>query len=59
MNIELLQAAADSNQWRAIFPEVALGCLALALLALEIMLPKSQHKVIPGVAIVGQLALLI
>lgn len=59
MNIELLQAAAESNQWSAIFPEIALGCLALALLALEIMLPKAQHKIIPSVAIVGQLTLLV
>lgn len=59
MNYELLQAAADSNQWSAIFPEVALGCLALALLLLEIVLPKTQHKVIPAVSIVGQLTLFI
>lgn len=59
MNYDLLQAAADSNQWSAIFPEVAMGCLALALLAFEIVLPKSQHKVIPSLSIMGQLTLLV
>lgn len=58
MSSELLQAAADSNQWSAIFPEIALGGLALALLVLEMILPRASHRVIPGVAIVGQLVLL-
>jgi NADH-quinone oxidoreductase subunit N len=59
MNFELLQAAADANQWSAIFPELALGCLALALLVLEVALPKTLHRIIPGVAIIGQLTLLV
>ncbi|MCF7687048.1 MAG: NADH-quinone oxidoreductase subunit N [Cephaloticoccus sp.] len=59
MNIEQLQAAADANQWIALFPEITLGCLALGLLVLEILLPKAQHKFIPVVAIIGQLTLLI
>ena len=58
MTPELLQAAAASNQWGAIFPELALGCLALLLLVLEILLPKSAHARIPAVAILGQLVLL-
>lgn len=59
MNLDLLRLAADSNQWGAIFPEVFLGLLALLLLGLEIVLPKSQHKHIPTFAIVGQLGLLL
>lgn len=58
MNFDYLQAAAQANQWSAIFPELALGCLALALLVLEVLLPKAQHRVIPAVAILGQLVLL-
>lgn len=50
MSLELLQAAAASNQWAAIFPELILGCAALGLLALEIVLPKSQHRHIPVAA---------
>lgn len=58
MNLETLQAAAAANQWSAIYPEIGLGCLALALLVLELVLPKMAHRTIPAVAIVGQLVLL-
>jgi NADH-quinone oxidoreductase subunit N len=59
MNPEFLKAAAESNQWIAIMPELMLGCLALLLLALEVVLPKTKHDMIPGVAIMGQLGVLI
>jgi len=59
MNPDLLKAAADSNQWCAIMPELLLGCLALLLLVLEVILPKSKHDIIPGVAIIGQLGVLV
>ena len=58
MTLESLQAAAADNHWAAIFPELLLGCLALLLLVLEILLPKRSHDVIPTVAILGQLAVL-
>jgi len=54
----LLTQLAAGNTWAAIWPEIALGCLALALLLLEIMLPKSAHGRIPTIAILGQLAVL-
>jgi NADH-quinone oxidoreductase subunit N len=53
MTIEALKLAAESNQWGAIFPELMLACLALGLLALEIVLPKDQHRFIPVVALMG------
>lgn len=59
MNIDAVKVAAESNQWAAIMPEVMLGCLALVLLVLEIILPKKDHRLIPVFAIVGQLAVLI
>ncbi len=59
MNLELLQSAAADNRWGALFPELLLGCLALLLLVLEIVLPKKHHSAIPSVAILGQIALLI
>lgn len=46
-------AAAADNIWGAIFPELLLACLALALLALEIVLPKKLHAYIPDVALAG------
>jgi len=57
MNLEAVQYAAASNQWRFIFPELALGCLALFLLVLEMVLPKKHHASIPAFAIAGQLGL--
>ncbi|HTJ77425.1 MAG TPA: NADH-quinone oxidoreductase subunit N [Rariglobus sp.] len=58
-HLDLLKAAAESNHWMAIFPELMLGCLALLLLALEVILPKKEHGVIPAVAIVGQFGVLL
>ncbi len=58
MSTELLQQIADTNQWGAIYPELILGLLALALLALEVILPKFAHGLIPRIAILGQLVLL-
>ncbi len=59
MNAELLRSIADSNQWVAIMPELLLGCLALTLLVLEILLPKKEHGVIPLVALAGQLGVIV
>ena len=58
MSPELIQAAAD-NRWLAIAPELSLGCLALFLLVLEIILPKNRQSIIPTVAIIGQIGLLL
>ncbi|MDD3179801.1 MAG: NADH-quinone oxidoreductase subunit N [Opitutaceae bacterium] len=54
MTPEILRAIADSNQWWAIGPEMILGAAALALLVLEILLPKEHHRFIPTAAIVAQ-----
>ena len=48
MNLEAVKLAAADNVWTAIFPEMMLGCLALLLLVLEIVLPKKHHVVIPA-----------
>jgi NADH-quinone oxidoreductase subunit N len=58
MSPELLQQAAASNQWLAIAPEITLALIAVLLLVLEMVLPKGQHGVIPGIAIVSQVAVL-
>ena len=55
MTLEALKLAAANNVWAAIYPELMLGCLALFLLVLEIVLPKRLHAVIPDVAIAGLL----
>lgn len=59
MNLELAKQAAENNLWSAIFPELMLGCIALLLLVLEIVLPKKQHSYIPDIAMAGLLGTLI
>lgn len=59
MTLEHVQRAAADNVWSAIFPELMLGCLALLLLALEIILPKKHHGLIPDVASAGLVGVLI
>ncbi|MEO5961274.1 MAG: NADH-quinone oxidoreductase subunit N [Opitutaceae bacterium] len=59
MNLEAVKLAAADNIWTAIFPELILACLALALLVLEIVLPKKQHALIPDIAAAGILGTLV
>jgi NADH-quinone oxidoreductase subunit N len=59
VNLSALQAAAGTNQWMAIFPELMLGLLAVLLLGLELVLPKAPRALIPAVAIIGLGAVLV
>jgi NADH-quinone oxidoreductase subunit N len=54
MTTALLQKIAATNEWWAIAPELLLGCSALALLALEIVLPRKDHRSIPLFALATQ-----
>jgi len=56
---EILKSLADSNQWAALYPEIILACAALGLLACEIVLPKSQHRYIPWVAVAALFSVLV
>lgn len=58
MNPEMLYKAGAANQWAGIMPEILVAGLALLLLVLEILLPKKK-EIIPGVAILGQVAILV
>jgi NADH-quinone oxidoreductase subunit N len=58
MDPATLKALAAGNTWGSIWPELSLGCLALLLLALEIILPRAKHAGIALVSIAGQLAVL-
>lgn len=57
-DLSIFEFAAAQNRWLAIYPELALGLLALGLLALEIMLPRRAHGLIPRLALAGQVVLL-
>jgi NADH-quinone oxidoreductase subunit N len=59
MNLDLLKAASESNQWLALGPELALGGLALALLVLEIVLPRRFHGSLPAFAVASQAVALV
>ena len=59
MTLDAVKLAAAQNDWGTIMPELSLACLALLLLVLEIVLPKKERGLIPGIAIVGQIAVLI
>jgi len=57
-DISIFQIAAEQNTWLAIYPELALGLLALGLLVLELILPRRIHGWIPRLALLGQVVLL-
>ncbi len=59
MDIATLQRLAADNRWSAIFPEVALGCLALALLGVAAAWPKRAHAAVAGLAIAGMAAIFV
>ena len=59
MTIDTLKAVADSNEWWALGPEMMLGCSALALLGLEIFLPRKGRRFIPAFAIAAQAMILL
>ena len=58
MNLEAVKVAAAANQWGTIFPELALGCLAVLLLVFEMVLPRKQHGLISTISILGQVGIL-
>lgn len=53
-----LGEVASTNSWGMLYPEIILGCLALGLLVLEVILPKFAHGAIPRISIIGQVILL-
>ena len=58
MTISYLQHLASGNAWGAICPEIALGCLALALLVLDLVLPQRAGRIVACVSLVGQAVVL-
>lgn len=58
-SLEQYRALALTNEWMAILPEIALGCLALSLLLLELLLPARWKAKIGWVAVFSQIVLLL
>ena len=59
MTTAILKAVADSNQWWALGPELTVACGALALLVLEILVPKKDLRFVPHLVVVTLLSTLI
>jgi NADH-quinone oxidoreductase subunit N len=59
MTLEAAKLAAANNLWGAILPELMLAGVALLLLALEILLPRRQHAILPDLAGAGILGTLL
>lgn len=59
MNWEFYKILAESNQWNAILPEIALVILALSLLLLDMFGGKSGRELVDRVAVAGQIFLII
>jgi len=59
MNFDAFKELAATNQWGAIWPEISLACLAVALLILDLFAPKLRRGVLPFIAIAGQIGVLI
>lgn len=59
MTLDAIKLAAADNLWTALFPELMLAGLALALLVLEVVLPKRHHVLIPDVASAGLVGTLV
>ena len=59
MTLEFLKAAAESNQWWAITPELVVAGMALMLLVSEIILPKKEHRFIPLFAVLALVGALV
>jgi NADH-quinone oxidoreductase subunit N len=58
MTITLLQQLAAGNAWGSIRPEIMLGVVALALLVLDLVVPKRAPAAVAGAALLGQLVVL-
>lgn len=56
--MEVFKLIAETNNWKVICPEVALGILALAVLMLGVFIPRNNSSIAARVSIIGQLAIL-
>ena len=59
MSLEFLKAAAESNVWWALTPEIIVAGMALMLLVAEIILPKKEHRFIPIFAVLALVGALV
>ncbi|WP_309386385.1 NADH-quinone oxidoreductase subunit N [Cerasicoccus frondis] len=58
MNYNGFQELASTNQWSAIWPELAMAGIALIVLCLDLFLPATRKRIIPTFAVAAQFGLL-
>lgn len=58
MNLDAFQLFSNTNHWLAIAPEIALMLLAVALLLIDLFVAGAHRKIVPNLAILGQIAIL-
>ncbi|WP_269538085.1 NADH-quinone oxidoreductase subunit N [Cerasicoccus fimbriatus] len=58
MNYNGFQELASTNQWGAIWPELVMAGIALAVLCLDLFLPSTRKRIIATFAIAAQFGLL-
>lgn len=57
--MDVFKAIAETNNWQVIYPEIALGVLALFILMIDVLFPNKGHRLIPFIAILGQIFILL
>lgn len=55
MDIELLQSVVASNRWSALLPEIILGCSAVLLLFIDLLIPRARRQ-LSGLSILAHFA---
>ncbi|MGE9294930.1 MAG: NADH-quinone oxidoreductase subunit N [Puniceicoccales bacterium] len=58
-DFDAFKELAATNQWGAIWPEISMALLAIALLALDLFLPATRRRILPLIAIFGQAGILV
>lgn len=58
LNLDPFKAFSATNDWGAIWPEISIGVLALLLLVMDLFAPQTRQRILPLVAIFGQVVIL-
>lgn len=57
--MDIFKVIAGTNDWFVIYPEISFGILALILLMVDVFIPHKGKRLIPSIAIIGQVAILL
>ncbi len=57
--MDIFKVIAGTNDWFVIYPEISFGVLALVILMIDVFVPNKGKRLIPSIAIVGQVVILL